>query len=427
MKLDPSQESAVQLACTAPFACIVGGPGVGKTTTLRVALDRMDARGETYKLCAPTGKAARRMSESTGRPASTIHRLLGWSPLGFTHNRHNPIDAGVVVVDESSMLCVELCGDLMDAIAPGTRVIFVGDANQLPSVGPGRILADLVESNTVPVARLTHVHRQAAESWVCRNAPRILNDGDLELGTFPDFRFVEADGADQVARVVADLCASDYQGAQVLAPQRNTECGVENLNVRLQERLNPMEAFKAEWNLGEKRFRLGDRVLQTVNNYKLESEDEQLGVFNGEVGTVADFTGSSMIVDFGDRRVPYAKDAAFGLDLAYAMTVHKSQGSEFPDVVMVVHSSHTFMLTRQLFYTGITRAKKRLVIVGNRKGIHAATSGKKPPPRNTALVDRMRELSGDVEKDVEAEEWEALQSEPLNPPPQKAVGDDIPW
>lgn len=419
MKLDESQEHAVQLACTAPFAVITGGPGTGKTTTLRVALDRMDARGETYKLCSPTGKAARRMSESTGREATTIHRALGWTPFGFTRNRHDPIDASVVVVDESSMLDVELCGHLMDAIAPSTRVIFVGDANQLPSVGPGRILADLVESNAVPVARLTHVHRQAAESWVCRNAPRILNDGDLELGTFPDFRFVEADGADQVARVVADLCAGEYAGAQVLSPQRNTECGVEILNARLQERLNPTEAFKPEWSLGEKRFRLGDRVLQTANNYKLESEDGQVGVFNGEVGTVAAFDGSAMVVDFGDRRIPYTKDAAFGLDLAYAMTVHKSQGSEFPDVIMVVHSAHTFMLTRQLTYTGVTRAKKRLVIVGNRKGIHAATSGKKPPPRNTALVDRMRELNG------------ATPAEPANEQPmaqpQRAAGDELPW
>lgn len=427
MELDPSQERAVELVCTAPFAILTGGPGTGKSTCLRVALDRMDKSRTSYVLASPTGKAAKRMTEATGRPASTIHRLLGWTRHGWEYNSDNPLPYDCVIIDESSMLDVELADALVDAIAPETRIVFVGDANQLPSVGPGRILADLVEAGVVPVARLTQVHRAAAESWICRNAPKVLAGEPLELGTCPDFRFFEAEDMDEAARLIAQIVTMDeYKGAQVLAPQRNTSCGVEELNAHLQAKLNPRRGPNDEWILGEKTkyartLRKGDRVIQTKNDYNLLATNGALGVFNGEVGEIVQ-VGQALTVNFGDRHVDYNKSSALGLDLAYALTVHKSQGSEFAWVVCVVHSAHTYMLTRQLFYTGITRAKKGVILVGNRKGLAAATSAKEPPKRNTALVERMRTL---VLEDVGGELADAGADNDSS-----AVGktaDDLPW
>jgi exodeoxyribonuclease V alpha subunit len=384
MQLDPSQERAVELVCTAPFAVVTGGPGTGKSTCLRVALDRMDVARERYVLASPTGKAAKRMTEATGRPSSTIHRLLEWNFRGWGYNADNPLPYDVVIIDEASMLCVELADALADALDDHTRLILVGDANQLPSVGPGRILADLVDAELVPVARLTHVHRAAAESWICRNAPKVLEGVQLELEPMRDFRFFDVDDAQEAARLVGEIVVMpEYRGAQVLAPQRNTACGVESLNKQLQGQLNPARGLAAQWTLGDRILRKGDRVIQTVNNYQLE-------VFNGEVGEVTTVMDDELVVDFGDRSVTYGKLTAFDLQLAYALTVHKSQGSEFPWVVCVVHSAHSFMLTRHLFYTAITRAKKGVVLVGNRKGLQVATSAKDPPRRNTTLVQRMR-------------------------------------
>jgi exodeoxyribonuclease V alpha subunit len=405
LELDPSQERAVDLVCTAPFAILTGGPGTGKSTCLRVALDRMDQARQSYVLASPTGKAAKRMTEATGRPASTIHRLLGWNRNGWEYDATNPLPYDCVIIDESSMLDLELADALVDAIAPDSRIVFVGDANQLPSVGPGRILADLVEAGIVPVARLTQVHRAAAESWICRNAPKVLAGEPLELGTCPDFRFYEAEDVNEAARLVAQIVTMDeYRSAQVLAPQRTTACGVEELNIHLQQELNPRRGQHDEWILGDKTkyartLRKGDRVIQTKNDYNLIGTNGALGVFNGEVGEIVQ-VGQALTVNFGDRHVEYNRGNVLGLDLAYALTVHKSQGSEFAWVVCVVHSAHTYMLTRQLFYTGITRAKKGVILVGNRKGLAAATSAKEPPPRNTALVERMRTL---VLEDVDNE------------------------
>lgn len=386
MQADSSQQRAIDLICHAPFAVLTGGPGTGKSTCLLLALDRLERREERCALAAPTGKAAKRMSEATGgRPASTIHRLLGWTPDGWTHDRANPLPFDTVIIDEASMLDIELAESLVSALAFDTRLVLVGDANQLPSVGPGQILADLVSSEIVPTARLTTVHRAAAESWICRNAPLVLEGSDLELTETHDFRFFEADGADDVARLVCDVSVMpEFRGAQVLSPQRTTVCGVEALNARLQVQLNPRGADDLEWLIGERAFRKNDRVIQTVNDYTL-------GVFNGEVGDVVGLDDKTLLVDFGDRAVAYTRNTVLNLQLAYALTVHRCQGSEFPWVICVVHSAHSFMLTRQLFYTAITRAKKGVVIVGNRRGIAAATSAREPPKRNTALIARMKE------------------------------------
>jgi exodeoxyribonuclease V alpha subunit len=331
------------------------------------------------------------MSEATGRAAGTIHRLLEFHPAhGWQRNERTPLEVDAVFIDESSMMCIELAAVLLDALTDRTRLILVGDANQLPSVGPGRVLADLVEGATVPVARLTTVHRAAAESWVCRNAPRVLTGESLELSAAPDFLFCEAGSAEDAARIVGDVVARIVPGAQVLAPQRTTACGVEALNRSLQALINPSTGVD-EWKLGDTTFRRGDRVIQTKNDYKIVALDGSAGVFNGEVGEILSIGTGGMVVDFGDRSVEYSKGQAIGLDLAYALTVHKSQGSEFPWVVVVAHSSHSYMLTRQLFYTGITRAKKGVVLVGDQKGLRTALSGKEPPKRNTSLIEQMIE------------------------------------
>ena len=424
--LDPSQEAAVELMCNAPFCVVTGCPGTGKTTSLRAALDRLDMKGVRYALASPTGKAAKRMSEATGRDASTIHRLLGFGRDGWAYHSGNPLPFEVLFIDESSMLDVNLAASLVDAVADDSRLVLMGDANQLPSVGPGRVLADLVESGAVPVARLRHVHRAAADSWVCRNAPRVLAGKPLELEECPDFRFSEVETANDAADAVVEVMAS-IPDAQVLVPQRPTACGVEALNTRLQAKLNPPGALKPEWKIGDRALRLGDRVIQTVNDYKLE-------VFNGEVGSVVDFNDDLglMTVDMGDRKVFYEKAQAFSLQHAYALTIHKSQGSEFPWVVCVVHSSHTHMLTRQLFYTAITRAKKGVILVGNQKGIAVATSAKAPPKRNTGLVARMREVlpaNGGGYPGRATSSGLAVAQEEGAPGDSydRAAGDDVPW
>lgn len=417
IKLDGSQEAAATLATKERSLVITGGPGTGKTTTMLEILNRFDAMGISYALAAPTGKAARRMQETTGREARTIHRLLGYQMDGWAYNKNNPLPYDRILVDEFSMCDTELGADLMDALRPDAGVVFVGDAAQLPSVGPGRVLADLVESGVIPVARLSTVHRSAQESWICRNAPRVLTGEKLELDDFPDFHWVQTDNAaDCQAQVVRLMKMEEYRNAQVLTPQRTTACGVDLLNPALQKALNPAEALKPEWKIGDRFFRKGDKVIQTSNDY-------DLNVFNGEVGYVVRFNDEAgvMVVDFGDRTVAYGKQDAMSLDLAYALTVHKSQGSEFPWVIVVVHSAHTHMLQRNLFYTAITRAKKGVVMVGDRKGLRAATEPKDPPRRNTALVSLIREALGES-----APETEEQQEQEKKPPARRAAPAPIP-
>lgn len=432
MELDPSQEAAVELALRHPLTCVTGGPGTGKTTTLRALLDRLDADraarqgpvtpgvarpfspddyAPPYVLGSPTGKAARRLSEATGRPASTLHRLLAYHPMqGWRVNRDEPVDARLVVVDEASMLDTELAAALLDAIDPGhTRLLLVGDANQLPSVGPGRVFGDLIDSGRVPVARLTTLHRAAQESWICRNAPVVLRGQvpEMETPARGDFLWVEENAAARIPGVVVDLVTRVLPSlpgggvkpadVQVLVPQRNGVAGVDALNAALQQALNPIGPKSASpiWDLafGHKAT-VGDRVIQTKNDYAL-------GVMNGETGFVSGFARAEtpdgkgrevMCVAFDGRERPveYGRFEAGELRLAYALTVHRSQGSEWPWVIAVCHSTHTFMLSRQILYTAITRAKRGVVIVGDMQGVKSAVRNDKPARRNTTLVERLR-------------------------------------
>jgi exodeoxyribonuclease V alpha subunit len=478
IELDPSQERAVALVCTARLGVITGGPGTGKTTCLRTALDRLDAAGGTtcpackgrgvvdvpdewggdsyedtcqacagkghvvsYALAAPTGKAARRMSEATGRDATTVHRLLAYGPtgdggMGFNHHAERPLTHELVVVDEASMLDVELADALFQAIDPErTRLVLVGDVNQLPSVGPGRVFGDLIEAGVVPVARLEKLHRAAAESWVCSQAPRILAGELPDLATRKDFVWMRAEERDKAAQALVDVVTKHLpaqRGAsgdavQVLIPQRVGPAGGEALNVRLQALLNPAPAGEVPtWKVGPFTLREGDRVIQTSNDY-------HLSVMNGECGRVAwvrdkpvtcpvcegkktveiDDEDARRTIERdcercagkgalppgmgvrypegrGERLVEYSKSKAEGLSLAYALTIHKSQGSEWPWVVVFVHSTHTMMLTRQLLYTAITRARVGVVIVGDKAGLERAVKETKDASRNTALAERLR-------------------------------------
>lgn len=389
IELDESQRAALDLVANTPIAIVTGGPGTGKTTLVRALLDRLE--GQRVALAAPTGKAAKRMQEATGVEARTIHRLLGYSPIerGFYYGKEDPLPFDVVVVDEASMIDVELCAHLLEAVDPTcSRIVFVGDANQLPSVGPGAILRDLVNDSPVPCARLTEVHRAAAGSWMCSSAPRVLEGEPLDLEERDDFRFV-AVGDEDAPLVPHELgnVLEDFADAQILVPQKTGKAGAEAINVAIQERFNPVRPGEKTWGKAPNELRPRDRVIHVRNNY-------DLGVFNGEVGNVESIDNEAgvMLVAYPDRAgcVEYSRSDSFDLRLAYALTIHKSQGSEWPWVVVVCHSTHSFMLTRQLLYTAITRGKSGVVLVGNQRGIDNALSKKSDATRNTALCERIR-------------------------------------
>lgn len=389
--LDASQERAVQLICSARFGIVTGGPGRGKTTCLRFALDRLDGAKKTYELAAPTGKAARRMHETTGRSARTIHRLLEYHPKhGFQRNSMRPLECTVVIVDESSMIDVELGAALLEAIdANKTRLILIGDADQLPPVGPGRLFGDLVDSGDVPTVRLDRLHRSGSESWVAENAPLILAGRMPDVRARRDFKFIVVDDAKQVLpqlkRLVTEVFPAKIDAAvQVLIPQRPGVAGIDQANIALQNALNPRKEGEPYLQRNKGELRLGDRVIQTRNDYQLE-------VFNGELGDVIEITTTEVVVRFEGREpVRYNRDRAGALQLAYALTVHRAQGSEFPWVIVVAHSTHSFILSRQLLYTAVTRGKAGVVIVGDEKGMRRALKARTTDARHTALIERLR-------------------------------------
>jgi exodeoxyribonuclease V alpha subunit len=393
-----SQRAAIRAAATEKLLVVTGGPGTGKTTIVRAILDVFTAHRQPVGLCAPTGRAAKRLAESTGREAKTIHRLLEFDPAinTFRKGKEDPLDVGLLVVDEASMVDVVLMNKLLQAVPPWACVVLVGDVDQLPSVGAGQALADLIASGVVPVARLTEIHRQAEASYIVR-AAHAVNHGE-EPPSAPagqgDFYFVEADDPATITariltmvkdRIPARFGLDPFRDVQVLSPMNKSELGVQNLNAVLQGALNPGGPGAKEVQRYGATFRVGDKVLQTRNNYPRE-------VFNGDIGrvTAVEAVDQVVVVDFEGRQVEYDFGDLDELQLAYAVSVHKSQGSEYPAVVIPVHTQHFVMLQRNLLYTGITRGRKLVVLVGSRKAVWLAVNRAETARRFSLLRWRLR-------------------------------------
>jgi exodeoxyribonuclease V alpha subunit len=403
-QLSDEQQSGIQMALTHPVSVLTGGPGTGKTTCLKALITTLETQGMTYALASPTGRAAKRLSEATGRPARTIHRLLDYSPLeGFKHNEENPLDVDFLIVDEASMLDLLLTNHLLKAVQPGTRLLFVGDVDQLPSVGAGDVLRDLIDSRIVPVTRLNTIYRQAAHSMIITNAHRI------NQGKFPDFPKGGNEGdfflfpaedaaaaADWIIRIVAERIPQKFgfdaiHDIQVMAPIYRGPAGVIALNDRLQEKLNPPANHKPERRLFGTVFRLGDKVMQTQNNYDKD-------VYNGDIGFIQSIDGieQNLTVHFDGRTTTFDWSEADQLSLAYVISIHKSQGSEFPVVVMPIVTQHYTMLQRNLLYTAITRARQLCVLAGSRRAVQMAVQNNKVTQRFTALEWRLAQGPGRI-------------------------------
>ena len=418
------QRQAIHTAMTARAMILTGGPGTGKTTTVVGMIRLFGAEGRRITLTAPTGRAAKRLSETTGSEAKTIHRLLEFSPQnnGFKRNRQNPLDTDVVIVDETSMVDLVLMNRLMQAIHPTTTVILIGDTDQLPSVGAGNVLRELIDSQKIPVIQLTEIFRQAQESMIVTNAHRI-NKGDfpeLTGTTDRNFFFMEEEDPDAIVELICSLIADrlpqhyDYHpidDIQLLCPMRRGTLGTENLNRRLQEILNPEYTAPVSYPLEKARFgfqthrqvprrgevtspisrtaggfRVGDKVMQVRNNYDYD-------VFNGDIGRVVNIEhiDKKVYIHFPDKQVAYDTADLGELVLAYATTVHKAQGSEYPVVVIPLHTQHYLMLQRNLLYTGITRAKERIVIVGTKRALGICIRNNQVMERNSYLAERLQE------------------------------------
>lgn len=401
--LAPEQRQAILQAMQNGVTVITGGPGTGKTTIVRALLYLLAKRRQQVVLAAPTGRAAKRLSEATGQEAKTIHRLLEYGyveekGMQFGRDENNPLTADVIIIDEASMVDLLLMYSLLKAIPPGAKLVLVGDADQLPSVGPGNVLRDIIESGVIPVARLKHIYRQAQESMIVVNAHRI-NSGKFPVTNKEgkDFFFINEEDPERILQIILSLCKSrlpkyknwhPVNDIQVLSPMRRTLIGVDNLNQELQQALNPPMKDKGFVRYGSTTFRQGDKVMQIRNNYKKQ-------VFNGDVGRIiaVDRENSVVQVLYSDdterRTVDYDFTELDELVLAYAVSVHKSQGSEYPVVVMPVSTQHYLLLQRNLIYTAVTRAKELVVLVGTKKALAIAVRNNKVEERYTLLAQRL--------------------------------------
>ena len=417
MQLDEHQVQAVKEAVRNGLLVITGGPGTGKTTTINTIIRYFEMEGMDIFLAAPTGRAAKRMSETTGFEARTIHRMLELNggmegSAGFERNETNPLETDLVIIDEMSMVDITLMNSLLKAIAPGTRLILVGDINQLPSVGPGSVLKDIIQSEAFNVVMLTKIFRQASTSDIIVNAHKINRGEEVSLDNKSmDFFFLKRYEADIIINVVLQLVkqklpkfvdATPYD-IQVLTPMRKGLLGVERLNGILQQYLNPPDKSKREKEHGDMVFREGDKVMQTKNNYQLEWEirtkfgltvDKGMGIFNGDMGIITEINdfAETMTVEFDEgRKVEYSYKLLDELELAYAITIHKSQGSEYPAVVIPLLSGPSMLMNRNLLYTAVTRARKCVTLVGNDATFNQMIQNTSQQKRYSGLCNRIRE------------------------------------
>ncbi|MDO4294007.1 MAG: ATP-dependent RecD-like DNA helicase [Eubacteriales bacterium] len=425
LMLDGLQKQAVLESVRNSILVLTGGPGTGKTTTINTIIRYFAAEGLDLFLAAPTGRAAKRMTEATGYEARTIHRMLELSGAvpeegrraSFERNEENPLEADVIIVDEMSMVDIHLFVSLLKAVSPGTRLVLVGDINQLPSVGPGQVLSDLIKSGAFPVVRLQKIFRQARESDIVVNAHRINRGEPIELNNKSrDFFFLERSSVPVIYKHMVQLISEKlppYVKArpydiQVLTPMRKGSLGVETLNGILQSCLNPPDASKKEMQLGDTLFREGDKVMQVRNNYQLEWEivsrynipiDKGVGVFNGDMGVLRsiDEHSQTVLIEFDEqRRVTYTFSQMEEVELAYAITIHKSQGSEYPAVIMPLMGGPRLLFNRNLLYTGVTRAKDCVTILGSSRVVEEMIANESEARRYTSLDVRIREMKGET-------------------------------
>lgn len=419
--LAEKQKEAIKEALISGVIVITGGPGTGKTTIIKSIISIFEKYNCSISLAAPTGKAAKRMSEATGHDAKTIHRLLeiGFAMKNeepvFLRNESNPIDSDIVIIDEVSMLDILLLNSLLKAITQGTRLILVGDVDQLPSVGPGNVLKDIIESGVIKSIRLTEIFRQAKDSMIVVNAHKI-NTGEAPIVNIhdKDFFFMKNSNPQKIVDTILELCTKrlpqhygfdPMKHIQILTPTKKSDIGVHNLNLKLKEVLNPPSKGKKEKKLAGYAFREGDKVMQIKNNYNLtwyKQNDESItgiGVFNGDTGVVdsIDEDQEKMVVIFEDERVvEYDFNSLDELELCYAMTIHKSQGSEFPAVIIPIYPGPSVLMTRNLLYTAITRAKNLVVLVGVPNTLMSMINNNKQKLRNSNLANRLKKYFEDI-------------------------------
>lgn len=407
IKYENKQREAIITAVEKGIIVLTGGPGTGKTTTVKGIINVFESKGLDILLCAPTGRAAKRLSEITGRDAKTIHRLLeiefnDKNKYIFGKNKENPLKAGALIIDEMSMVDTELCAALFDAVPIGCRIIIVGDSDQLPSVGPGNVLNDIIKSGLVPVVCLTEIFRQAQSSLIVMNAHALMNDKEMDLTKKDsDFFMMKRTTVTESKNLICDLVCKrlpeaygygTFEDIQVLCPSKMGECGTASLNRRLQELLNPPHKKKAEVKgPGGVVFREGDKVMQTRNNYTMlwkKGKEEGEGIFNGDIGIIESIkvAGGYLIINFDERITEYPIDNLNELDFAYALTIHKSQGSEYPAVIIPVIDCPPKLLYRNLLYTAITRARNILIIVGNEEKIRQMSKDVRQNKRYSGLL-----------------------------------------
>lgn len=426
IELDDIQKTAVKTAVENGLMVITGGPGTGKTTTINTIIKYFELEGYEIRLAAPTGRAAKRMTETSGYEAQTIHRMLEISGgisddnsdrasqgMHFERDESNPLETDVIIVDEMSMVDINIMNSLLKAVAIGTKLILVGDVDQLPSVGPGNVLKDIINSGCIPVVKLEKIFRQAAESEIVINAHKINKGEHVVLNKYSrDFLFVRRDSADAIIAAMCTLIKSklpgyvnaDINDIQILTPSRKSAVGVERLNRIMQDFLNPAEVTKMEKTFGDVTFREGDKVMQIKNNYQMEWEKKSrygityesgTGIYNGDTGVIKEINtfAERIIVKFEDEKyVSYEFKQLDELELAYAITIHKSQGSEYPAVIIPMFTGPRMLMTKNLLYTAVTRAKKCVCMVGVEDYFHQMASNESEQKRYSSLDERIRQI-----------------------------------